>query len=360
MSPSTVNAVVVLLLIALGIFSFPILLGFLAGKWEKRLVWPYVPSLPPGPKPDLSDPYSPPSQVEPVRITDYAKAVNQEAGRRGFLTYGHFFDGKGKIYKLRYDFWLAPDKMVLAMVGGGTMAGIPLQATWMYTRLQDGRSIVTIDDPKAADSDPTGMTDQLILANADFAELLERHRQRIAAALPPAIPYSESDALADHRNSRSARADALVEMGLAKYLDDQNQWYKYTVKGAFLAAVRASLREWRRAIRHKHRDMISRPGQRGYMPSGSRGSASARWRTSLKLICWVLLLLGLFTPFPRGPARNQAQLLFGTVVPLIAGAGLILLWVLRPRRSDAVARDDEEAFLTEFEEPTEASSGSKS
>jgi hypothetical protein len=325
------TALLVLLAIFAVLSCLPFVLGFITGLLEKRLVWPYVAGDHHGAKPRLDpiDPYAAPGRGEPLEITEYAIAVNEQVERLGFGPHGHFFDGKGKIYKLRYDFWLAPDRMVLAMVGGGTLAGIPLQATWLYTRLEDGRCLVTIDDPKAGDSDPTGQTLQEVLANADFTELMGRHRQRIEESDSPPLLYSEADPLADHRAFREARAAVLVDQGWAAYLDPQDNWYKYTVKGACLAAFRATLRERKRAISQADRLRIRRPGQEGYLPSELRSSPTPRWIERLQFVCWILLMMGVLTSFSRGPARNSAQLAFRILVPTLGLGGLIVLSLLK-------------------------------
>jgi hypothetical protein len=205
------GAAVLFLLLVVGLLTFPIILGisvgFLAGLWEKRLVWPYVSEVgfETEAEPDRSNPYAPPVTRDPMAVGPYASAVCQQAEQLGFRPIGHRFDGKGKLYKIRYDFWLAPDRIVLAMIGG-KLAGITLEATWLYTRLGNGHCVVTLDEPKGGDSDMSGMTEQFVLARADFAELLGRRRERIAAADSPVLPFSADDPLADLRAFRAARA----------------------------------------------------------------------------------------------------------------------------------------------------------
>jgi hypothetical protein len=353
--PPVLYPLLIIALIVAGLFCLPMLLGFLAGLWEKYLVWPYVSSVSYSSGPDSSNPYASPGQADPVPISDYAIAVNREVERRGFRPLGHFFDGKGKIYRLRYDFWVAPDGMELVIVGGGTLAGITVESTKLFTRLTDGRGLLTVDEPKSRETDPSGLTETVVLASADFAELLTRHQERIAAAESPAIPYSQTNPLADHRKFRASRADALVEQGWAKYIDDEKNWYKYTVKGAFFAAVRGSLKEWRRAIRDQNRQQIPRPGQQGYVPSAARSAGSSPWRDRLRLICWVLIVVGLFSSF-RGPARTQAQILFRAVVPLVGFGGLFLLWMSRPNRQKA-SSTDLDTVLAQMQEEERARRG---
>lgn len=341
---SSPAGLVLILLAFLGVLmGLPILLGFLAGLWERRLIWPYVGEV--GTEAHESerstDPYAPPARHHPLEATDYALAVNRVLEGGDFRHLGHFLDGKGKIYKLTYDFWLAPDRMVLVLVGGGTLAGIPLQATWLFTRLRDGRCLVTLDDPKGQDSDPTGQTDERVLANADFPELMALHRGRIEEADDVAIPYSEADPLADHRAFRAGRAATLVEQGWAKFLDPEENWWKYTVKGAFLAALRTSVREWKRALKQKDRQTIRRPGQKGFVPSDRRASGGGQWIERLRFICWVMVMMGVFGAFSRGPARTEGQLLFRLIVPTLGLLGLLVLWIVGRSRKQPATVDEE-------------------
>jgi hypothetical protein len=330
MSSSALGAWLIFPLIILALFSFPIVLGFLAGLWEKRMVWPYAADDDARPLPaDSSNPYAPPTPGRSLEASEYVLAVCHEAQRRGYQSQGRFRNIQGKLYKLGYEFWLAPDRMVLVMVGSGTLAGIPLKATRMFTRKRDGHCLVTIDDPKAGDSDPTGTTEQVVVANADFAELLRTHRSRIEQAASEAIPYSQTDPLLDHRAFRAGRAEALVNSGWARYLDPEYNWYKYTVKGSFLASVRMALKEWRRAIRDRDRQKIRRPGQQGYLPSTRRAAVSPRWLERIRIVFWGMAMVGFFSILVNGPVRTRAQLLFRIIVPLVGFTGLFFTWLLK-------------------------------
>src|SRR5262249_43996072 len=148
---SALGAWLIFPVIIVALFLFPIVLGFLAGLWEQCMVWPYAADdARPLPLPDDSaNPHAPPVPSRQMEASEYVRAVCHEAQRRGFESLGRFHNIQGKIYKLSYEFWLARDRMVLVMVGNGTLAGISLRATWMFTRKRDGHCLVTIDDPKA-------------------------------------------------------------------------------------------------------------------------------------------------------------------------------------------------------------------
>src|SRR5262249_14311242 len=153
-------------------------------------------------------------------VTPYGDATCQKLESLGFSYRGVHYDRRRGIYKLRYDFWLSPDNVVLGMVGGGTLAGIPLSGTSLYTRLDDGRCLVTIDEPKSQDSDPSGLTLQMIATHADLDDLLSQHRQRLSESGQSPVPYSAKAPLDDHRAFRTRRVEYLRERGLARYLDE--------------------------------------------------------------------------------------------------------------------------------------------
>ena len=147
---------------------------------------------------DGDNPFRPPGSADPVPQTDYSAFNNREASQFGFSLLGSFFDAKSKLYRIRYDFWLSGDRVVLAVIGGGTLASIPLDATWLITRTGDRGCLFTVDEPKAADSDPSGLTHQEIRTNADFPELLTRHLERSRCRRPSRRPL-----FADGRASKS-------------------------------------------------------------------------------------------------------------------------------------------------------------
>src|SRR5262249_30968539 len=181
-----------------------ILPGFLAALFEKHLVWPYVPiQAAKSPRPgsgtgSVSSDAAPGPDV-PIPITEYFRATNLTAERSGFTLLGAFRDGKGKLYRIRYNAWHSPDRVVLALVGSGTLAGLPRSPTWLSPRLRDGHGLFPLDELKGWDSDLPGLPLQEVVTNAVFGEPLARHRRRVADAGQPAEPYSAEDPLSDHR-----------------------------------------------------------------------------------------------------------------------------------------------------------------
>src|SRR6188472_877612 len=120
------------LLIPLGILA--LMFGFFvlvvgAALWEKRHVVVY----------------SVPEPGQELPPTNYAQQANSIAAQLGFQHYGTFHHGKGGIYRVRYDFWLSPDRLIIMLVGGGKIAAMPADAVWLATSLSDGRYMVSTD-----------------------------------------------------------------------------------------------------------------------------------------------------------------------------------------------------------------------
>src|SRR5437660_380537 len=104
-------------------------------RWEKRLLWPYL-SMTPWPDP-----------------TPYMVAAAASAQATGLVRLGVWRDGRGRVYSVRYEFWLPPERDALVMIAGGRMKTTHIDATCVFTRLGDGRYLVTIDNFLATDYD---------------------------------------------------------------------------------------------------------------------------------------------------------------------------------------------------------------
>jgi hypothetical protein len=235
-------------------FVFPFTLTFAAAVWEKRMVWPYTPAQPaeavggpfvvaavaPAPIPFQSD--------APVPATAHISGTNYSAHQRGFRPVGVMRSAQGKLYRIRFDFWLSPDCLMLVSVSGGTLASIAVANTSFTTRLQDGHRLITIRSPKASETDLTGLNREVLTQDTSFDRQLEKHWQRIATAGVQAVPFNPNDPLGDLHRMAIERIDGLAARGYATFLDPQRTWWKYTVKGALVLTTRMVLRGWRRSF----------------------------------------------------------------------------------------------------------------
>jgi hypothetical protein len=328
------NSLAFLALLVLGIIAVSFLPGFLAALFEKRMVWPYLAAAEfnhaqPTTRDSAANPYAPPSKQDPVAITSYANATCLKLEALEFGYQGVYYDRRRGIYKLRFDFWLSADRFILAMVGGGTLAGIPLAGTCLFTRLDDGRCLLTIDEPKSQDSDPSGLTIQKVVTHADLDELIAQHRGRLTESESPGLAYSARAALEEHRNFRTRRAHVLIDSGLARYVDEERNAWKYTLKGAWTATSGMYFRELKRQLKEPGKDRVARQGERGYVPTSGQFSRGLRIIRSLQYMCWIAMILGFVFLRINGPAVNRAQLIFRLAIPPLALVALVFLQIIK-------------------------------
>jgi hypothetical protein len=196
-----------------------------AYAWEKRLVWPYVPA-------------QEAHQGALPTTTLYMSRANEAAASAGFALLGTFADGKSNLYRVRYNFRRSSSGDVLALIGCGTIASMPVQTIWLYSVLGDGHCLVTFNAQSGGELDLAGMTHEALVCNAAFDELLRHHRVRIETTSATIIAFSQEDALGDFRRFRERRTERLVELGYVSYLDAARTVWRYTLRGAVTLAFR--------------------------------------------------------------------------------------------------------------------------
>jgi hypothetical protein len=124
---------------------------------------------------------------------------------------------------------LSPDSTVLAWVGCGTIMSLPLKAVNLVTQLESGRYLQTTD--MTGENDLSGLTDLQIWQNHTFSKLVGRHFERLETLYDTAVPFAEGP-VNETINIRRARAQRLVDQGDAKFVDDDQSIWKFTLKGA--------------------------------------------------------------------------------------------------------------------------------
>jgi hypothetical protein len=191
-----------------------------AALWERRPIQPYY-----IPEPGAAYAPSPKHQEAQEQIEE--------------LGYQHStvcHDAKGKIYRVRYDFWIAPDGKTLALIGSGTVARMNVFGVTFYSRTAEGLTLSTTNE--RGEQDISGVEDQQTWHAMPLPQLHAKHRQRLE---PYVIePYSAESPLLDYFDMRRRKAAALVARGYANYTDDQHVAWRYSFKGAvkfYLVAV---------------------------------------------------------------------------------------------------------------------------
>jgi hypothetical protein len=216
--------------LALLLLAVPIAMACLviaACVWERRPLQPYY-------VPESGDEYEPFSMA--VQANDEAQRIGC---RRGAVCH----DAKGKLYRVRYDFWISPDDMTIASIGSGTVAMMPVFGIWLYSRTTEGRSLCTTNE--RGEQDISGVEDQQTWLKLSFRKLFNIHQTRLAtlqarSATPEPAPFSTDSPLIGFFEIRRRKADALVARGYAYYVEPDRMAWRYTLKGAmafYLLAV---------------------------------------------------------------------------------------------------------------------------
>ena len=228
------------------IFLVSLVATTLTASLEKRLVWPYVPE---------AD--APPDRLPPPN--SYAMVAGSAATEAGFLYVGTFAGGKGKLYRMRYDFLLSPTGDTLVLIGTGTIASLTVRATRLFTLLTDGGYVITVDKPTEAEPDLAGLADTALAAEVGFFVLLTTHRARVALKSSQVKTFSMINPLADLRTCLENRTQRMKTLGYASFLDSTNTWWRYTIEGALILAFRQSFSSLRRSFIP---DKAAVPGQK--------------------------------------------------------------------------------------------------
>ncbi len=201
-----------------GCFLLPLALTVGVCLWERRPVQPYF-------VPEPGTEYTP---------SGSAATANRAAERAGFDFAGLCHDAKPLIW-VRYDFRLSPDRDTLALIGSGTVAGVPQAGLSLYSATADGRVLAT--GTVAGDADISGVEEQRVWPGSGFDAVWDRHQRRSAGVVVE--PFPAASPLASYFCIRRLKAEALVGRGYARYLDADQAVWRYTLRGAVVFAVTA-------------------------------------------------------------------------------------------------------------------------
>jgi hypothetical protein len=198
----------------------------LAAFFEKRMVWPYGPVR----KDEI--------EAQSMRAGDDQDANNyiirfiNDALEKGFEYLGCFNDAKGGKYKIVYHALVSPDKYTLAIIGGGKVFGMRVWGTWLFSKSDNEHGYYSVDKQSCIEKDISKLWhDQLVFAD-DFATLYEKHQKWIQTNAVSLKIYPSGNELEEHRRSRRYRIDYMEKQGYIRYLDNDKEYWKYTLLGA--------------------------------------------------------------------------------------------------------------------------------
>lgn len=218
-----------------GMIIFSLASIILVSAWEKRLVWPYLPE-------------KEATLNQLPSASAHALAVATAAQASQFTKIGTFADGKGKLYRVRYDFLRSPTGDVLALISSGTVASMPVETVWLYSLLTDGHCLLTFDKQSGGEIDLTGTIEEALVPASGWDVLLRAHESRLIATACPVLPFSETNPLEDFHRFRQSRIDRLVRSGNATFLTPDKNWWRYSLKGAVLLSLRQYFTGLRRTV----------------------------------------------------------------------------------------------------------------
>jgi hypothetical protein len=201
------------ILIIPAIFFGFLALQFIIALRETRLVSPYI---------LLDDEQAPPL---PLYVAENGKVLAVWD-----FVYGGTLSHAKPSMKIIATVWMAADREIVVLTGAGTVARIPTAQTWLYTPLRNGRLLVTTD--RNDEGDPSGLALCKHRMKADLPTLLDYHRTRLAEAGENVDFFPEDTPLEALHGLHARRTAALLDQGLAHWIDFEQRAWRYTWKGA--------------------------------------------------------------------------------------------------------------------------------
>jgi len=219
-----------LLLVAVvvsGHLSFLVPLAFLVfavvAHWrEGRVLWPYA----------NADAQLPPPAA-------YTIETVRQAAQLSFQPVAIFRSARAPLFKVRYEVQLSADREVLLIAGAGSVAVMSVACTWLFSRLDDGTMVVSMNDLNGLEYDLSGLAKAAAFPGASLAQLVDRHRERTGASGRKVLQYSERGSISEHRDALRRRVARLVDLGYAAPRDAAWERWNYTLPGAVQAAARS-------------------------------------------------------------------------------------------------------------------------
>ncbi|MHC4744790.1 MAG: class I SAM-dependent methyltransferase [Planctomycetota bacterium] len=192
------------------------------------------------------------------KLSWYTCEMNDQARRLGFQHCGWYGQKRKGLYKAIATMWMSPDNLKLLVVGGGKIAGINYKVTYLYSKIIGVTTVVTSDE--IGEADVSGIFDKQYLCNADLEELCKVHESRLAMWKGKLKKFDISDVLAEYEAIMRQRVCALVERGFAKWLNKDQEKWRYTLKGSILSYIDFR-RESRQVKQQSERHLKRRPGE---------------------------------------------------------------------------------------------------
>ncbi len=263
--------------------------------------------------------FVPPWSGSPLQVDSYASAMNEAAAAVGFDSHGTYEHAKGGGYKVWATLWLSPERDIMALVSSGKLLKMAHKTTVFYSRTVGDRWLASSDEGYAAEL--SGLVERSVLYHADFSELLNYHRERIASSNVMIAPLSDTRPWDELNRMNAAHVHRRVELRLCRFVDPARTMARYTLTGACRLALRTQMEVARVVPASVRRTKIKRPGAPGYIPFEAR--SAARPVDAARLEGQIA-----FTPNRKHSGIGIASCVFAAAAYILAVLSLVLVAVL--------------------------------
>jgi hypothetical protein len=201
--------------------------------WEKRMIWPYGPL---AEKPEFGD------------ITGYGMQKARDACDLGFVYFGWGSDVRQPSYRVSYSMLISPERDCFMLIGVGSIFGINLEATWLYTRTSTGDVYYTTDHQSGVEFDISGQWHSQLVPGGTFGQLLQKHHELLWNQGQVAKPLQMHHEIEDFHGIRAEHFREMARRGLIYFVEPEQISWKYTFWGACKLAFLNYTLAWLRTL----------------------------------------------------------------------------------------------------------------
>lgn len=200
----------------------------------------------------------PPTDAEAALPAGQQKKL-AEAADLGYADLGIFVhEGSFKI-KWVVSLLLSPDRRVLLLI---THFPTGDRKHAFITILRDGRTIRTYDVSGVVDQ--TGSQETEMFPSGTMAERERYHRERIADREDELVPWEPTAVPRGMEMLEHARVSKLIAMGLARWRDEEQRIYTYTIRGAMGVLGKSPMKNVKESMERSEAKIAAyRSGQAG-------------------------------------------------------------------------------------------------
>ena len=194
----------------------------------------------------------------PDETSPYFLAMNQAAADMGCRFGGYFVQKRQKLgSRVCISLWVSPENHTLILIGGGKVARVSYDKTFLRSTIESGRTLETSDSFGLVD--PSDITSKEVLLNAGLPELYAKHQERLAARQEGARSFDETRTFEEFEAMETAKVERMREKGLVEYVDPAHSIWRFTWKGS-MRNVLSLVAQAKQGQKQKDRVKLKRPG----------------------------------------------------------------------------------------------------